>query len=198
MDDHVRRTGARFHSEEFFLLEGCTGAHTIDLIMLRERGRHATEEEKAALYRRKTEIFASLPPVSVMPGAPEMLATLRRFGIRRVLVTGSGQNTLLGRIETDFPGIFLDGMRVTSRDVSRGKPHPEPYLRGAAIAGVDPSRCLVIENAPMGVEAGVAAGCFTVAVTTGPIPEKAMTEAGAHFVARSMPEFARLLEESLS
>ena len=89
-------------------------------------------------------------------------------------------------------------MRVTSRDVSRGKPHPEPYLRGAAIAGVDPGRCLVIENAPMGVEAGVAAGCFTVAVTTGPIPEKAMTDAGAHFVARSMPEFARLLEESLS
>lgn len=190
--------GLGFTPEEFFLLEGCTGAHTIDLIMLRERGRHATEEEKAALYRRKTEIFASLPPVSVMPGAPEMLATLRRFGIRRVLVTGSGQNTLLGRIETDFSGIFLDGMRVTSRDVSRGKPHPEPYLRGAAIAGVDPGRCLVIENAPMGVEAGVAAGCFTVAVTTGPIPEKAMTDAGAHFVARSMPEFARLLEESLS
>ena len=124
--------GLGFTPEEFFMLEGCTGAHTIDLIMLRERGRHATEEEKAALYRRKTEIFASLPPVSVMPGAPEMLATLRRFGIRRVLVTGSGQNTLLGRIETDFPGIFLDGMRVTSRDVSRGKPHPEPYLRGAA------------------------------------------------------------------
>jgi sugar-phosphatase len=55
---------------------------------------------------------------------------------------------------------------VTADDVVHGKPHPEPFLEAARRLGVDPRRCLVIEDAPKGLEAAKAAGCFTLAVVT--------------------------------
>ena len=61
---------------------------------------------------------------------------------------------------------------VTAFDVKYGKPHPEPYLMGLEKAGVHANEAFVVENAPMGVEAGVAAGIFTIAVNTGPSPTK--------------------------
>jgi mannitol-1-/sugar-/sorbitol-6-phosphatase len=55
---------------------------------------------------------------------------------------------------------------VTADDVTHGKPHPEPFLEAARRLGVDPGRCLVVEDAPKGLEAAQAAGCFTLAVVT--------------------------------
>ena len=58
-------------------------------------------------------------------------------------------------------------MLVTADDVSRGKPDPEPFLRPPPSAsGVDPKRCLVVEDAPAGVAAARAAGCFSLGVLT--------------------------------
>ena len=53
---------------------------------------------------------------------------------------------------------------ITSDDVTVGKPDPEPYLRAATLLGVDPSDCLVIEDAPAGIAAGRAAGAAVLAV----------------------------------
>ena len=50
--------------------------------------------------------------------------------------------------------------------MAHGKPHPDPFLEAARRLGVDPRRCLVIEDAPKGLEAAHAAGCFTLAVVT--------------------------------
>ena len=57
-------------------------------------------------------------------------------------------------------------MVVTASDVAQGKPHPDPFLLAAARLGVDPADCLVVEDAPGGLEAARAAGCSTLAVTT--------------------------------
>ena len=65
------------------------------------------------------------------------------------------------------------------------------------LARVSPSQSIVIENAPLGVEAGDRAGAFTIGVTTGPVPREALEEAGAAVVFPSMPEFARLLPSLL-
>ncbi|KAL0950608.1 hypothetical protein HGRIS_007399 [Hohenbuehelia grisea] len=56
---------------------------------------------------------------------------------------------------------------VTSNDVARGKPHPDPYLAGAQTCGKDPIKCLVVEDAPSGLLSGRAAGSLTLAVGTG-------------------------------
>lgn len=94
-----------------------------------------------------------------------------------VLVTGSGQSSLLNRLDADFPGVFDAGRRVTSHDVTQGKPHPEPYLRALQIAGVTATEAITFENAPLGVQSSDAAGVFTIAVITGPIPRRDMERA---------------------
>ena len=81
-------------------------------------------------------------------------------------------------------------MRVTSRDVTHGKPHPEPYIRGMQLAGVSPSQSIAIENAPLGVKSAATAGAFTVGVVTGPIPRAELEGAGAAIVFDSMKECA--------
>ena len=189
----ISEAGIPCTREEFYLYEGRTGASTINHFVNRALGRDATEEEKSDMYHLKTLYFNELPPVEPMPGAAEMLNILRDTGIKRVLVTGSGQNSLLSRLDTDFPDIFLPGMRVTSHDVKHGKPHPEPFIRAMQLARVTPSQSIVIENAPLGIEAGDRAGAFTIGVTTGPIPVEEMEKAGAAIVFPSMTDFAQSL-----
>lgn len=183
--------------EEFFLYEGMTGAATIDLIFLRELGRTASPDEAKRLYARKAELFVASGKKKMMPGADRMLRALRRGGIPRVLVTGSAQSSLLDSLDSDYPGAFLPGMRVTALDVKKGKPDPEPYLKGAEIAATNPRNTIVIENAPLGVRAGKAAGAFTIAVTTGPIPKEEFEKEGADLIFPSMDAFADWLEENL-
>lgn len=179
--------------EEFYMYEGRTGASTINLLFQRAFGRDASPDEAAELYRRKTVFFNELSSPGVMPGAKEMVDEFLRRGITTVLVTGSGQHSLIDRLESDFPGAFPQERRVTSRDVTRGKPHPEPFFKGMELAGSSPESSIAVDNAPMGVMAASASGAFTIGVTTGPVPRSALGEAGADIVYCSMPELARRL-----
>lgn len=188
--------GISTEPDEFFLYEGMTGAATIDLIFMRELHRHATEREKHDLYKRKSEIFAGFGKKRPMPYADRMTRGLHDAGLATVLVTGSGQSTLLNSLDADYPGIFPVDRRVTAKDVEHGKPDPEPYLRGAEKAGVKSEECIVVENAPLGVRAGKAAGCFTVAVTTGPIPRDAFEREGADLIFPDMKAFAQWVSDS--
>lgn len=191
----MQSLGVECGRDEFYLYEGMTGHATINLLFRRTFGREVSAEEARDLYKIKSDIFHKIGPADPMPGADRMLRALERAGLRRVLVTGSGQASLLDSINADYPGAFLPGDRVTAHDVSHGKPHPEPYLKGMEIAGVGPEDALVIENAPLGVRAGKAAGAFTVAVTTGPIPREEFEREGADLIFNSMPEFADWLEK---
>lgn len=179
--------------EEFYLYEGMTGAATINVLFKRAFGRECTPEEAAELYARKARYFSALGEPMLMPGADRMLTTLRDNGIDRVLVTGSGQQSILDRISNDYPDIFATNRRVTAHDVTHGKPDPEPYLKGMQLSGCAAHQSMVIENAPLGVKAGRAAGAFVVGITTGPIPEADMWSAGADLVFPSMPAFADAL-----
>lgn len=185
--------GIECRRNEFYLYEGMTGAATIDILFRRAYNRRATADEAQELYARKASYFVELGEPVMMPGADRMLHTLRDSGVQRILVTGSGQASILERIDRDYPGIFVEGKKVTAHNVTHGKPHPEPYLKGMEMAGCSAGECMVIENAPLGVQAGKASGCLTVGITTGPIPREEMVAAGADIVYGSMPEFADAL-----
>lgn len=179
--------------DEFFLYEGMTGAATINLLFNRAYGHDALPEEAEKLYKRKTEIFAALKPVKVMQGAQEMVNRIREAGLNTVLVTGSGQNTLLKRLDTDYPLAFPENRRITSRDVTHGKPDPEPFLKAMAKIGSKPVDSIAVDNAPIGVKSGSASGAFTIGVVTGPVPAQALYDAGADIVYPSMEEMAERL-----
>ena len=181
--------------EEFFLYEGRTGASTLNLLFNRAYNRDATAQEIEELYARKALYFTQMPIVKPMPGAMQMLNFFKEVNMRRVLVTGSGQRSLIDRLEKDFPGAFTSSMMVTSRDVKCGKPHPEPFIKAMEMARVRPSQAIAIENAPLGVKSASAAGAFTVAVTTGPIPREELIKAGAAIVFDSMEQCAEMLPQ---
>lgn len=189
----ISELGIECTREEFYLYEGMTGAATIDLIFRRAYGRNATKAEVTELYARKASYFIEMGQKEVMNGAADMLSVLQDKRLQRVLVTGSAQNSLINRIDDDYPGAFDADKRITANDVTHGKPNPEPYLKGLMKACVDATEAIVIENAPLGVQAGHAAGCFTIGITTGPIPAEKMLDAGADLVFDSMPEFAEHL-----
>jgi len=109
----------------------------------------------------REEVLAEVG-VRVLPGARGVI----RIGAPRALVTGSSRReaqqmlALLGLADA-FPVV------VAAEDVPRSKPHPDGYLRAATTLGVDPARCLVIEDSAAGIAAGRAAGCTVVGVRAG-------------------------------
>ena len=121
-----------------------------------------------------------------LPSLLELLRQLKAQGLMILIVTGSGQRSLLDRLNHHYPGIFRRELMVTAFDVKHGKPHPEPYLMGMEKGNLHPDECIVVENAPLGVRAAKAAGIFTVAVNTGPLPDSALLDEGADMLFSSM------------
>ncbi len=193
--DMCREAGFEAEPYDFFLAEGRTGADTIEMLMMRSRGRHATAADVEHYYAIKSANFRRMPPVDLMPGAPQAVRACMDAGLATVLVTGSGQTSLIERLGRDYPGAF--GLKVSAREVAHGKPAPEPYLKAMEMAGVEPWQAIVVENAPLGVRSGVAAGVFTIGVATGPMPVEVLLEAGATVVFESMPACAAAMPELL-
>ena len=185
----MAKYGFTLSREEAYMHEVRTGAATINIVSRRERGHDATEEEIKKIYHTKSELFNQYPQAERMPGALEILTKIKEGGLTPMVVTGSGQTSLLDRLNHNFPNIFQKELMVTAFDVKYGKPNPEPYLMALKKGNLKPNEAIVVENAPLGVEAGAAAGIFTIAVNTGPLPDQALLNSGANLLFPSMPDF---------
>jgi mannitol-1-/sugar-/sorbitol-6-phosphatase len=116
-----------------------------------------------AAIQRITELeLADLHDIVVLPGAFAAFASLE--GARTAIATSCTVQLAEARIAA--AQLLPPTVLVTADDVTYGKPHPEPFLQAARRLGVDPGRCLVVEDAAKGLEAARAAGCFTLAVVT--------------------------------
>ncbi|MDR1678902.1 MAG: HAD-IA family hydrolase [Prevotellaceae bacterium] len=184
----MTEVGLPFNEYEAYLNEGRTGASTIDTEFVKFYGRPSSQAEQQRIYSRKSELFQQYPPAPVVPFALELAQKIKTQGLQTLVVTGSGETEMFLRVQQSFPGIFDREQMVTAYDVIRGKPHPEPYLKALEKAGVQSYEAVVIENAPLGVEAGVAAGIFTIAVNTGILRSEVLSEAGASLMFNSMKE----------
>lgn len=182
--------GLEYDPIDFYLFEGRTGDGTVQELFQRTFGRYATKEECTAIYNNKAERFNNYNLGVLMHGASDVLKAVKSYNLQTLVVTGSGQHSLIDKLNHDYPGYFIREKMVTAYDVKRGKPDPEPYLMGLEKAGVKPNEAFVIENAPMGVEAGVAAGIFTIAVNTGPLPDSVLLDAGANLLYPDMESLA--------
>ena len=115
----------------------------------------------AALARINAIEIADVDGVLLLDGAAALLAALPPG--RVAIVTSCTRDLAHARITA--AGIDVPDVVVTADDVQRGKPDPEPFALGAARLGLDPARCLVVEDAPAGLASGRAAGCATLAVS---------------------------------
>ncbi|MGH3491487.1 MAG: HAD-IA family hydrolase [Actinopolymorphaceae bacterium] len=120
------------------------------------------EQRAVGLARIDVLETSDVADVTALPGAHTLLSALPA---NRWAIVTSG-NQLVAKARLAAAGLPEPAVLVTADDVRRGKPDPEPYLLGAQRVGVDPARCLVVEDAPAGLAAARAAGMSSVGVTT--------------------------------
>ena len=196
--ESMKQFGIKMTSADAYATEGARGIDTIRMMVKKQKGEDISLEEAQKMYDVKTEIFHSMPTAEIFPGVKEIMQKITKAGLQVGVVTGSGQRPLIMRLLNDF-GEFLDEAHiVTAYDVKKGKPNPDPYLMGLQKAGnLQPWEGIVVENAPLGVSAGVAAHIFTVAINSGPLPDKELSDKGSNLLYHKMTEFCNDFDQLL-
>ncbi|MBN1210065.1 MAG: beta-phosphoglucomutase family hydrolase [Myxococcaceae bacterium] len=200
----------RFHSEAWVSLSRRLGIETAAERFEREFAgkkneeilpilldRHVSPEELTQLADEKETHYRKLyaPHLSLLRGAEGFIARLRSAEVRLAIATAAptGNRTLV-----------LDGLGIRSlferivgaEEVRRGKPAPDIFLAAAQSVGVEPSACVVFEDAVNGIVAARAAGMFAVGITT-TTPAEVLREAGAHWTAADFATLPPELEARL-
>jgi sugar-phosphatase len=146
------------------------------------------EAENREVERRE---IADLEGVVPLPGALDLLASLPAD--RWTIVTSCTRP--LAEVRIKAAGLPLPKKMITSSDITQGKPHPEPYLKGASLLGFPPQDCIVLEDVPAGVRAGKAAGARVIAFKT-TVQESGLREAGADWILNDCADI-RLLDRDV-
>lgn len=132
------------------------------------------EAENREVERRE---IADLEGIVPLPGALELLKSLPAD--RWTIVTSCTR--ALAEVRLRAAGLPVPPKLITSNDITNGKPHPEPYLKGAAILGFSPKECIVLEDVPAGIRAGKAAGARVIAFKT-TVEESSLRDAGSDWI----------------
>ena len=196
-EEVMKLHGLPFTAYDCYINEGRTGESVIREAFQKALGRDATQEEVKTIYAEKSAYYHQLLQTTTptIPGVADVLRFVKEQGHQIWVVTGSGMRTLLDSLNTVFPSIFQQNQMITAFDVTHGKPHPEPYLKAWERSGLPKEQCLVIENAPLGVRSGKAAGLTVYAVNTGILKREDLLQAGADMVFDSMHELLQFLQQ---
>ena len=150
-------------AEDVCLLEGQL-AEEIGKLLAQQKRLSLDEATLHNLVQHKREIYNQITNASVYPASRKLIEQLQENSIKTALVTGATLLNIVPVTGEEFLKIF-DAI-ITGNDVANTKPHPEPYLGAAKKLNVQPSECIVIENAPLGILAAKLAGMFCIAVKT--------------------------------
>ena len=158
------RLGFFFKESDNERLKGVSRMRSLE-ILLEVGGITASDEEKEAMAKEKNdryvEMLASLNKSELLEGAEDYLKKLKSEGV--LIALGSASKNapmILDKLEiTEYFDAIVDG-----NSVSKAKPDPEVFLKGAEMLGLDPADCVVFEDSQAGIEAARNAGCGVVAV----------------------------------
>jgi len=186
----LRPLGVRVSCFDVYAKEGENWKKTLREF-LRGADIEPTKRRLEGIFRRRKKIFKKNFKRFIFKDAKEVLTCLKKKGYELGLVTGTPSGEVKRILPEDIYRLF--GCIVAGDHVKRGKPHPEPYLTAAKDMGVRPSQCVVIENAPFGVESAKKAGMFCIAVTTG-LPEEYLK--GADIVVNKLINITHVIEKN--
>ncbi|MCW3785621.1 beta-phosphoglucomutase [Plebeiibacterium sediminum] len=169
----ANQMGFDFTLEDNERLKGVSRMTSLD-ILLSIGNVEKSEEEKLELATKKNENYLSyilkMGPEEILPGTKEFLESLNKEGIKIALGSASkNAMTILDRLElTSYFEAIIDGTKV-----SKAKPDPEVFLKGAEALNVSPDECVVFEDAEAGIEAAIAGGMKCVGIGSPDILKKA-------------------------
>jgi len=157
----LRDQGIATTPREIFLREG--EATPVLLRAIFDKYQIFVSDDKIReLVMRRREYDFGLGERKLFSAVPRLLRTLRNSGYRNGLVTGSSKESLHKVLQPEQARWF--DTIVTADDVVHGKPDPEPFLSAMQTLHAEPKACVVIENAPFGIQAARAAGCAVLAI----------------------------------
>jgi beta-phosphoglucomutase len=142
------------------------------------------------LGRRKEDLYraAAKHGVAPLPGVATLLEGLHEAGFRQAIGSSAPRENVDLILELTETARFFAGI-VSMEDTQRGKPDPQVFLLAAGKVGIDPARCLVIEDAPAGIQAARAGGMKSIGVTfVGHHSDARLKEAGADLVVQSLEQ----------
>ncbi|MBN1656926.1 MAG: HAD-IA family hydrolase [Anaerolineae bacterium] len=181
--------GIDLTAEHLYPLEGVPTEPTARRLTEQFLGYAVPDQEARRLAGEKRERFRARFKPRLVEGMASLLHDLGGRGYRLALVTGSARSVVEeSLVPTGVADLFE--VIVTGDEVERGKPDPEPYGIAARRLGVDPERCLAVENAPLGIESARAAGMMCVALET-TLPAERLAKAGAARVFADVWELRR-------
>jgi beta-phosphoglucomutase len=184
----LRDEGIVTDPREIYLREGQPTPALLKAIFDRH-GVPIHEDRLKLLVERRREYDFALGERRFFEQVPNLLKRIRMTGCRSGMVTGSSKKSVRRVLTEDQAGWF--DVIITADDVTHPKPNPEPFLLAAARdLNLDPKKCLVIENAPFGIEAALSAGCRVVALCSTLSAEDLRR---AHWVVRYHDELDALL-----
>jgi beta-phosphoglucomutase len=178
--------GVSFNEEEFLLAEGKRSVEFITHALVSQGKPLEMAHDLIAL---KDSLYRSHNRFAFYDGAPELVARLKADGYQVAVVSGGSRARLQSGPAKDL--LRSCDVVVTGDDLRRGKPSPEAYLRAAAELSISPRECLVVENAPLGIQSAKAAGMPCVALST-TLSTKHLTQ--ADIVLESLDELVSVLE----
>jgi beta-phosphoglucomutase len=183
----LQDTGVTTTPREIYLREGQPTPQVLAAI-LSDRGITVDEDRLSELMERRREYDIALGKHKFFNGIWALVKRLRHAGYRTGMVTGSSRKSVEGVLTRDLEAAF--DVVITADDVERGKPDPQSFVMAAATLGLSAAQCLVIENAPFGIQAARAAGCSVVGICT-TLSSEDLT--GADWIVRNHDELIALL-----
>ncbi len=151
--------GARIQKEEYFILEG---RRLIEIAKILGEKYRISPENYPRIVGLKSKYYLDLYTFRFYPGVEEFIDLLKKENILISIVSASPRE----KIEKTVPQNFLKKFDaiIGGDDSEKGKPNPEPYLNACKKLGLIPKECIVVENAPLGIEAAKRAGIYCIAI----------------------------------
>ncbi len=151
-------------SEHSVLLHEGRASREILPTFLAEAGVMLPDGEHEAFIERKREYYRSIVQITYYPHVFEVIAELRNRGFRPALVTASSKKNMETALSAEHRQLF--DFLITGDEVQRAKPSPDPYLAPMHHMNLSPDKCIVVENAPLGIASAKNADMTCVAVET--------------------------------
>lgn len=160
--------GVEISRSDIYEVEGSNHVGIIQL-MFKKVGKTPQPHQFDEIAQKKRKIFSEISNLDNFEDMDKCLSILKKK-FKLSVVSGADRNAVHNMVNQFYPDIF--DVIVTGEDVEKGKPSPEPYIKALGMLDIRKDECIVVENAPLGVEAAKNADLYCVAVPTYVDPDK--------------------------
>ncbi|MFN4110807.1 MAG: HAD family hydrolase [Ignavibacteria bacterium] len=162
-DKMFRERGGLVDKHTVLLHEGRNSREILPILM-KETNVIIPENEWDEFIDNKREYYRSIVEIKYFPNVFNVIEELRKRGLKTALVTASARKNMEKAIPEDKRKLF--DVILTAENFKKAKPNPDPYLEAQKQLGVEVYECVVVENAPLGIEAAKNAGMICIAIET--------------------------------